>query len=55
MYYLRTRPKADAIQFTVDQSALKNGSTVKGSGSGVTDKENVNVQEDEEECVMCGA
>jgi len=23
MYYLRTRPKADAIQFTVDQSALK--------------------------------
>ena len=23
MYYLRTRPKADAIQFTVDQTALK--------------------------------
>lgn len=23
MYYLRTRPKADAIQFTVDQSSLK--------------------------------
>jgi len=23
MYYLRTRPKADAIQFTVDQAALK--------------------------------
>jgi ribonucleotide reductase alpha subunit len=22
MYYLRTRPKADAIQFTVDQTAL---------------------------------
>jgi len=22
MYYLRTRPKADAIQFTVDQAAL---------------------------------
>jgi len=26
MYYLRTRPKADAIQFTVDQSSLKNSS-----------------------------
>lgn len=24
MYYLRTRPKADAIQFTVDQAALSN-------------------------------
>jgi ribonucleotide reductase alpha subunit len=24
MYYLRTRPKADAIQFTVDQTALAN-------------------------------
>jgi ribonucleoside-diphosphate reductase alpha chain/ribonucleoside-diphosphate reductase subunit M1 len=23
MYYLRTRPKADAIQFTVDKSALQ--------------------------------
>jgi ribonucleotide reductase alpha subunit len=23
MYYLRTRPKADAIQFTVDQASLK--------------------------------
>ena len=23
MYYLRTRPKASAIQFTVDQEALK--------------------------------
>merc|ERR1712057_3201 len=23
MYYLRTRPKADAIQFTVDQAALQ--------------------------------
>lgn len=30
MYYLRTRPKADAIQFTVDQSALaKSKNSVK--------------------------
>jgi ribonucleotide reductase alpha subunit len=40
MYYLRTRPKADAIQFTVDQSALK--STVAA-------------EDEEEECVMCSA
>ena len=26
MYYLRTRPKADAIQFTVDQKALSSKS-----------------------------
>ncbi|KAJ3047765.1 hypothetical protein HK097_011230, partial [Rhizophlyctis rosea] len=27
MYYLRTRPAAQAIQFTVDQNALKTDST----------------------------
>ena len=27
MYYLRTRPAADAIAFTVDQSALTNLNT----------------------------
>jgi len=34
MYYLRTRPKADAIQFTVDQLALaemRNNDVVKGA------------------------
>ena len=40
MYYLRTRPKADAIQFTVDQAALANTSekAIEGSKAG---KENV--------------
>ncbi|CAM9613886.1 unnamed protein product [Hapterophycus canaliculatus] len=33
MYYLRTRPKADAIQFTVDQSSLK-VSREKGNAAG---------------------
>ena len=52
MYYLRTRPKADAIQFTVDQTSLKQKSDVKG---GVVDKENSKPQVEEEECLMCGA
>ena len=38
MYYLRTRPKADAIQFTVDQGALaKSKNVAKPAGN----KENV--------------
>jgi len=40
MYYLRTRPKADAIQFTVDQEALA--------------KSRAEVVE-EEDCLMCGS
>ena len=39
MYYLRTRPKADAIQFTVDQAQLAQSKA----------------DPEEEECVMCGA
>lgn len=37
MYYLRSLPKADAIQFTVDQSALKERNSTKTS---VNEKEN---------------
>ena len=33
MYYLRTRPKADAIQFTVDQSLLEDGRDVAAASS----------------------
>ena len=43
MYYLRTRPKADAIQFTVDQSALV---AAKAEGTRV---------EEEEVCTSCSA
>merc|ERR1711871_1887872 len=43
MYYLRTRPKADAIQFTVDQSAL---AAAKSEGTRV---------EEEEVCTSCSA
>jgi len=47
MYYLRTRPKADAIQFTVDQTALK----MSNKKEAAQDAQ----EEEEEECVMCGA
>jgi len=49
MYYLRSRPKADAIQFTVDQSAL-----AKSRQS--TDATAAQQQQpEEEECLSCGA
>ena len=44
MYYLRTRPKADAIQFTVDQTALKLSKATLGKTEDspeMSDKENV--------------
>lgn len=47
MYYLRTRPKADAIKFTVDQEQLdakkKKNETI------------VNIEEEEAICLNCGA
>lgn len=58
MYYLRSRAKADAIQFTVDQGAvaaalaLAKGSGGGGGGSGSGAKEE---EEDEGECVTCSA
>ena len=48
MYYLRTRPKADAIQFTVDQNALAISRANNDKGAQEP------VQEDEG-CVSCGA
>lgn len=67
MYYLRTRPKADAIQFTVDQSSLKvsreennvaaaAASTAGGAGAAVTPATAPALQvEEEPECLSCGA
>lgn len=71
MYYLRTRPKADAIQFTVNQEQLV-ADRVKAAQD--NDKENaasnakpvtpnpvvskmssLEVKDDEEECLTCGA
>jgi ribonucleoside-diphosphate reductase subunit M1 len=45
MYYLRTRPKADAIQFTVDQTAL---AATRAQGK-------VTSVEDDGGCVSCSA
>jgi ribonucleoside-diphosphate reductase subunit M1 len=66
MYYLRTRPKADAIQFTVDQQQL-----VADNKAATMDKENaassinkkalpqgiqgLDSADDEAECLNCGA
>lgn len=48
MYYLRSRPKADAIQFTVDQSALAKSRNSASSNTVVQ-------QQQSEECLSCGA
>lgn len=71
MYYLRTRPKADAIQFTVDQEQLVAN---RAKSETLRDKENVlnnnsNIRneiliskaipglhtQDQDECLNCGA
>lgn len=69
MYYLRTRPKADAIQFTVDQSSLKvsreenaatgvNAAAASAAAAGAiapaAPTPGLEVEE-EPECLSCGA
>ncbi|KAJ1977416.1 ribonucleotide-diphosphate reductase subunit rnr1, partial [Dimargaris xerosporica] len=64
MYYLRTRPAADAIKFTVDQLSLQESSkasTSKGSAQPLTEEEQANRQlaalmcsiENKDACTMC--
>merc|ERR1712167_412848 len=71
MYYLRTRPKADAIQFTVDQAKLKAANEkptdatapstpprVPTGGLATPTKQPGNAlpeQDEEEVCLSCGA
>jgi ribonucleoside-diphosphate reductase subunit M1 len=50
MYYLRTRPKADAIQFTVDKAAIQ-ANQPQAAASPVAPA----AVEDEEGCLSCGA
>jgi len=53
MYYLRTRPKADAIQFTVDQEQLKAEKKKEAIKMGEEKKQ---LEEEEDEiCLNCGA
>ena len=70
MYYLRTRPKADAIQFTVNQEMLAETNDAEerakapqeGPAGGDAGKASIDfkfagleVKDEEEECLNCGA
>ena len=71
MYYLRTKPAANAIQFTVDKKKLKQRTQSSASPASATEKK---IKEDEEtnkaeenmaamvcslankdDCLMCGS
>ena len=49
MYYLRTRPAASAIQFTVDQAALSEAQQKKEAAALACSREN------REACLMCSS
>src|ERR1700738_901213 len=60
MYYLRTRPAADAIQFTVDQSSLQNQHSVENKSNGVSALKAIPYEPAEvcrmaPGCMMCGS
>ncbi|GIZ00187.1 ribonucleoside-diphosphate reductase large subunit [Caerostris extrusa] len=54
MYYLRTRPAVNAIQFTVDKKALKEGTNVNGTNG--KEKQMADIVcslENKEGCISC--
>lgn len=71
MYYLRTKPAANAIQFTVDKSKVSatvvengvtatngkatNGNTEEPSIESINMKAMVCSLENKDECLMCGS
>lgn len=56
MYYLRTRPKADAIKFTVDQQLLKKDRAAKPLPQDQPRNTVVSNDEDDDDiCISCGA
>ncbi|GAX13727.1 ribonucleoside-diphosphate reductase subunit M1 [Fistulifera solaris] len=60
MYYLRTRPKADAIKFTVDQELINADKQKKAQAgakpvNGFQGAAGLTTVSDEEECLNCGA
>lgn len=65
MYYLRTKPAVNAIQFTVDKSRLpvqkkiENGETVQNGKNENVENENMAAMvcslENKEDCLMCGS
>ena len=54
MYYLRTKPAASAIQFTVDKTALKETEKTEG-GNNTNMDAMVCSLENPDSCTMCGS
>lgn len=50
MYYMRVRPKADAIQFTVDKAAIQKEERLVAAQNAAAQ-----AMEDEDDCLVCGA
>lgn len=50
MYYLRTRPAADAVQFTVDKTARPRGKEPDGTAGAPKARGDA-----EEGCLMCSS
>jgi len=66
MYYLRTKPAAHALQFTVDKSKVKtavtNGTSTENGANGVKkDEKEINMDAmmcsilNKEDCMSCGS
>ena len=63
MYYLRTKPAASAIQFTVDKSKLKKANGVDTSADATKENEEerknreamVCSLQNKDDCLMCGS
>lgn len=71
MYYLRTKPAANAIQFSIDKSKMKKSSTTESNGAanGVStspkkeeeERQTYNMSgmvcslENKDDCLMCGS
>jgi len=55
MYYLRTRPKADAIQFTVDQEQLLADRVKSAKLNGDKPQNQLPTEDEDDICVGCGA
>lgn len=54
MYYLRTKPAANALQFTLDKSKLKNTkSLTNGNSENLTDNlANLKIEDNEEDAML---
>lgn len=58
MYYLRTKPAANALQFTLDKSKLKNtkpltnGSFNGHNETGTNDMSNLNIKDNQEDAML---